>query len=105
MNLNLRWSAQQQAFFVEHLTLIECDTEGDMLACLEEGLRNRHTASHELNRDSSRSHTMFSIYCGGSAPALLHFLDPIGHQIAKANTTCFCEQLCLFFILFLLHHY
>lgn len=73
MNLNLRWSAQQQAFFVEHLTLIECDTEGDMLACLEEGLRNRHTASHELNRDSSRSHTMFSIYCGGSAPALLHF--------------------------------
>ena len=42
--------------------VVQCDDEGDMMAVLDEGLRNRRSASHDLNKDSSRSHALFTIY-------------------------------------------
>ena len=59
---------RQQAgggFHVDNLFIIDCYTEDDMRAVLEEGLRNRQTASHDLNERSSRSHTILTLYIEG----------------------------------------
>ena len=59
---------RQQAgggFHVDNLFIIDCFTEDDMRAVLEEGLRNRQTASHDLNERSSRSHTILTLYIEG----------------------------------------
>jgi hypothetical protein len=34
----------------------------DLLAVLHEGMRNRKTGSHDLNKDSSRSHSIMTVY-------------------------------------------
>lgn len=59
--LPVRWSAER-GFFVENLFIVDCDTLDDCLAVLEEGLRNRTTAGHEMNEHSSRSHSVLTIY-------------------------------------------
>ena len=33
-----------------------------MVAVLHEGIKNRHSGSHELNKDSSRSHSILTVY-------------------------------------------
>jgi kinesin family protein 12 len=33
-----------------------------MIAVLNEGMKNRKSASHELNKDSSRSHSILTMY-------------------------------------------
>ncbi|KPA83593.1 kinesin-like protein [Leptomonas pyrrhocoris] len=57
-----RWSAVAQSFFVEGSLLVECRNKEDFLAVLREGQRNRQRGSHALNRDSSRSHVVFTIF-------------------------------------------
>ena len=32
------------------------------MAVLHEGIKNRHSGSHELNKDSSRSHSVLTVY-------------------------------------------
>ncbi|KAJ3302124.1 Kinesin- protein 12 [Kappamyces sp. JEL0829] len=59
--LPVRWSAER-GFFVEHLFIVDCDSLDDCLAVLEEGMRNRTTASHDMNEHSSRSHSILTIY-------------------------------------------
>mmetsp|Transcript_28263 Transcript_28263/g.84560 ORF Transcript_28263/g.84560 Transcript_28263/m.84560 type:complete len:859 (-) Transcript_28263:617-3193(-) len=49
-------------FYVDKLDVLACTTEDDVLAILEEGLRRRKTASHEMNERSSRSHTILTVY-------------------------------------------
>ena len=46
-----------KGFFVEDLMVVDCSTPDDVIAVLNEGTRNRKNASHELNKDSSRSHS------------------------------------------------
>ena len=41
---------------------MDCTNINDLIAILHEGIRNRKTSSHELNKDSSRSHSIFFIY-------------------------------------------
>lgn len=60
-SLPIRWSAER-GFFVESLFVVECSVLDDSLAVLEQGIRNRTTASHEMNEHSSRSHSVLSIY-------------------------------------------
>jgi len=60
-NLPLRYNDEQR-FYVESLFVIQCDTLHDMMAVIEEGIRNRKVAEHELNADSSRSHSIFTIH-------------------------------------------
>jgi|TARA_B110000285_G_C15106441_1_gene608297 cytolysin (calcineurin-like family phosphatase) len=33
-----------------------------LVAVLHEGIKNRHSGSHELNKDSSRSHSILTVY-------------------------------------------
>lgn len=60
-NLVIRFS-NSQGFFVEGLLLVECQSSNDIVEILIEGSKNRKVGSHLLNQDSSRSHTLLTIY-------------------------------------------
>ncbi|EGR29298.1 kinesin heavy chain, putative [Ichthyophthirius multifiliis] len=59
--LHCRWNVKN-GFFVEDLMIVECTNVDDMIAVLHEGMKNRKTGAHELNKDSSRSHSILTIY-------------------------------------------
>jgi hypothetical protein len=59
--LHCRWNSKS-GFFVEDLLVVECTSQEDLIAVLHEGLRNRKSGSHELNKDSSRSHSILTVY-------------------------------------------
>ena len=42
--------------------VVDCTNPEDLLAVLHEGMRNRKTGSHDLNKDSSRSHSIMTVY-------------------------------------------
>ena len=42
--------------------VVECTSIQDLIAVLHEGIKNRHSGSHELNKDSSRSHSVLTVY-------------------------------------------
>jgi Kinesin motor domain len=42
--------------------VLECTSVEDMTAILNEGMKHRKIGSHELNKDSSRSHSILTIY-------------------------------------------
>nr|XP_019923517.2 kinesin-like protein KIF12 isoform X2 [Crassostrea gigas] len=58
--LQVRWS-KNKGFYVENLFVAECESVDDLMAVLEEGMRNRQTGSHGLNEFSSRSHSMLTL--------------------------------------------
>ncbi|EGD76549.1 kinesin family member 12 [Salpingoeca rosetta] len=58
--LPVRWSAEA-GFHVDNLFKITCDSEDAMLAVLEEGLRSRRIAAHDMNERSSRGHTILTL--------------------------------------------
>jgi len=60
-NLGIRWN-QKQGFFVEGLLVIDCQKPSDIVEVLLEGHKNRKVGSHDLNKDSSRSHCILTIY-------------------------------------------
>lgn len=41
---------------------MDCANVDDMIAVLLEGMRNRKSGSHEMNKDSSRSHSIMTLY-------------------------------------------
>ncbi|XP_069040412.1 kinesin-like protein KIF12 isoform X2 [Lepisosteus oculatus] len=49
-------------FYVENLSSVEFHSLDAALKLLEEGMRNRQMSSHSLNKHSSRSHCMFTVY-------------------------------------------
>lgn len=59
--LHWRWNVQN-GFFVEDLTVVEWTSKDDLIAVLHEGIKNRKTGSHNLNTDSSRSHSLLTVY-------------------------------------------
>jgi hypothetical protein len=59
--LHCRWNVNN-GFFVEDLTVVECTSKDDLIAVLHEGIKNRKTGSHNLNSDSSRSHSILTVY-------------------------------------------
>ncbi|XP_014240067.1 kinesin-like protein KIF12 [Cimex lectularius] len=60
--LAVRWSKKSQRFFVENLFTVDCEELDDLLAVLEEGMKNRAVGSHTMNEHSSRSHTILTVY-------------------------------------------
>lgn len=60
-NLPIRFS-NNQGFFVEGLLVIDCITSLDVVEIILEGNRNRKVGSHNLNTDSSRSHSLLTLY-------------------------------------------
>jgi kinesin family member 12 len=59
--LHTRWNSKN-GFFVEDLMVVECTSIQDLIAVMLEGIKNRHSGSHELNKDSSRSHSILTVY-------------------------------------------
>ena len=51
-----------RGFYVEDLYIFECTEMDDMMFMLWEGMRHRAVGSHNLNKDSSRSHSMLTFY-------------------------------------------
>jgi hypothetical protein len=66
--LQVRWNSQNvkfnkaKGFFVQDQIIVECSNVNDLVAVLNEGIKNRRNGSHELNQDSSRSHSILTIY-------------------------------------------
>ncbi len=58
--LRLRWNKDEQ-FTVENLFLFECKNDQELLKYFANGLKNRINATHKLNLQSSRSHSILSI--------------------------------------------
>ena len=48
-------------FTVENLYTFECRSAEDVIALYHFGLKNRVTASHNMNNSSSRSHSMLKL--------------------------------------------
>ena len=61
VNLQLRHEARLGPF-VQNLLQVECESLGDAMAVLAEGTRNRKVSSHQLNKDSSRSHCLMTLH-------------------------------------------
>merc|ERR1719151_201762 len=61
-NLTVRWNKRSRAFVVDNLFSIECAELDDLLAVLEEGLKNRAIGTHNMNEHSSRSHTILTVH-------------------------------------------
>ncbi|KAH9577358.1 Kinesin motor domain [Trypanosoma melophagium] len=59
--LKIRWRCGD-VFSVENLFLCECDHPEKMRRVFLAGAREKVMASHAMNRQSSRSHTVFTIY-------------------------------------------
>ena len=60
-NLQMR-GTKNNSFFVEGATVIECKHPNEVVEILLKGNKNRKVGSHELNKDSSRSHSIFTVY-------------------------------------------
>ncbi|XP_065161141.1 kinesin-like protein KIF12 isoform X2 [Atheta coriaria] len=91
--LAVRWSKKARGFFVENLFTVDCEELDDLIAVLEEGMRNRSVGSHNMNDTSSRSHTILSVYITSEQPAengvfisrsgKLNFVDLAGSEMTK----------------------
>lgn len=57
--LAVRWSKKARGFFVENLFTVDCEELDDLMAVLEEGMRNRSVGRHNMN-DYSRQVTFTS---------------------------------------------
>jgi hypothetical protein len=51
-----------RGFYVEDLYVVEATTREDLLFLLWEGSRVRAVGAHKMNKDSSRSHSMLTLY-------------------------------------------
>jgi len=60
-HLQVRFS-QKHGFFISDLAVAECRTLADVRAVLEAGLQNRRVNAHALNRESSRTHALFTLH-------------------------------------------
>ena len=49
-------------FYVEDLSVVECRGLKDLQYVIARGMESRHRRVHQLNSDSSRSHSIFSVY-------------------------------------------
>ncbi|GLH09495.1 Kinesin-like protein Klp68D [Gryllus bimaculatus] len=94
--LAVRWSKRLRGFFVENLFTVDCEELDDLLAVLEEGMRNRSVGRHSMNEHSSRSHTILTVHitaeqqvgegeqtCFVSRQGKLNFVDLAGSEMTK----------------------
>uniref|UniRef100_A0A336MJW8 Kinesin-like protein n=1 Tax=Culicoides sonorensis TaxID=179676 RepID=A0A336MJW8_CULSO len=91
--LAVRWSKKSRGFFVENLFTVDCEELDDLLAVLEEGMRNRSTGSHHMNEHSSRSHTILTVHITSEQQAengvylskqgKINFVDLAGSEMTK----------------------
>lgn len=65
-NLPVKWDATQ-GFYVPGLKSVACADVGSMVNVIRTGMKHRHVGSHELNIESSRSHSIMTITVCASA--------------------------------------
>ncbi|RHY77196.1 hypothetical protein DYB34_008138 [Aphanomyces astaci] len=83
--LNVRWN-DRNGFYVQNLLVVQCDSMDDVMAVVDEGHRNRRVGSHEMNKDSSRSHSILTITLDQEV------LDPNdGHSVVKYGKMSFVD--------------
>ncbi|XP_050457791.1 kinesin-like protein KIF12 isoform X2 [Cataglyphis hispanica] len=84
-SLAVRWSKKTRGFFVENLFTVECEELDDLLAVLEEGMRNRSIGTHNMNEYSSRSHSILTMENGVfiSKQGKINFVDLAGSEMTK----------------------
>ena len=83
--LQVRWNIRN-GFFVQDLFVVECENTSDVMAVVKEGHRNRRVGSHELNMDSSRSHSLLTLHLESES------IDPDdGHTMVKFGKMVFCD--------------
>ncbi|XP_059622637.1 kinesin-like protein KIF12 [Phlebotomus argentipes] len=95
--LAVRWSKKSRGFFVENLFTVDCEQLDDLLAVLEEGMRNRSMGAHSMNEHSSRSHTILTVYITSEQQAergvflskqgKLNFVDLAGSEMTKKTNS------------------
>ena len=88
--LQVRWDGT--AFHVPTARRVACDSLEDALQVIAVGARNRRVGSHELNKDSSRSHALCSLYVESKRPGVagvtqgkVSFVDLAGSERLKAS--------------------
>ncbi|XP_043258270.1 kinesin-like protein KIF12 isoform X2 [Colletes gigas] len=91
--LMVRWSKKTRGFFVENLFTVECEELDDLLAVLEEGMRNRSVGAHNMNEQSSRSHSILTVNITSeqqmdnsvfiSKQGKINFVDLAGSEMTK----------------------
>ena len=83
-----------RGFHVPGLKTVECARLEDALAVVSTGTRNRHVGSHELNKDSSRSHSIMTVHVEShverdgvtvSKFGKVSFIDLAGSERLKAS--------------------
>ncbi|OQR95128.1 kinesin [Thraustotheca clavata] len=84
-SLNIRWN-DHNGFYVQNLLVVQCDSIDDIMAVVDEGHRNRRVGSHEMNNDSSRSHSILTLLLDQEV------VDPNdGHAVMKYGKISFVD--------------
>ena len=66
--------------------MVECEHLDDMMAVVAEGHHNRRVGSHEMNKDSSRSHSLLTVHLE------IESVDPDdGHTFVKFGKIVFVD--------------
>ena len=65
--------------------MVECTSKEDLIAVMHEGIKNRKTGSHNLNADSSRSHSILTVYL------ISETQDDDGHIFKKYGKISFVD--------------
>ena len=88
--LAVRWDGT--AFHVPQARRVACDTLDTALRVIAVGARNRRVGSHELNKDSSRSHAICTLFVEAARPGAatvtcgkISFVDLAGSERLKAS--------------------
>ncbi|KAF4697043.1 Kinesin member, partial [Perkinsus olseni] len=76
---------ERNSFYVSGLRKVDCESAADVLTLVAEGTANRQVYGHELNRHSSRSHCLFSIFLSNGGK--LTFADLAGSERLKVSRT------------------
>ena len=72
---------------VSNSTIVKCNAKEDMLTTIEHGLKTRHVSSTAMNKESSRSHLILSIFIntennrlGTTLKGKINFIDLAGAE-------------------------
>ncbi|XP_041097032.1 kinesin-like protein KIF12 isoform X2 [Polyodon spathula] len=83
-SLSVRWS-KNAGFYVENLSNVEFESLDSVMALLEGGIGSRQTSAHSQNQQSSRSHSIFTVYIESEAA------DGSGGYLARHGKLCMVD--------------
>ncbi|CAM9475989.1 unnamed protein product, partial [Hapterophycus canaliculatus] len=88
----------RRGFFVQGLFEVELRGLHDVMAVVDEGNGNRRVSSHLLNKDSSRSHSLLTVYLDSERkdPEDGHLVKQFG-KVSPYSSRCCCSS-CVSFV-------